>query len=256
MKIRLATLLAVVMLISVGVSNESQTSAKITGVFPVTPATGRAPRTSTLPAGYSSPVSNDPAIDEAELFDPAPSPQEARRADTARAASRRKVKDDAGPADKSKVNGKVNGTVNGKGMTWVHRFSNAQTGTVNVGCSGCDAYKGDTECSKPLPVLCIYKPTPAFPLPVGVNNSDIYNRWAGGVVATTAPVPGNTFADSAAVSAYCKAQFGNGWRVAEFHDGWGWDFQAYGGTVSAPAVPSTRFWVHINDQPAGNCWKQ
>lgn len=248
MKNRLATLLAVAMLISVGVFNELHTSAKIAGDFPRHPALERAPRTSSSRIDYSSPSASDLAINEAALFNRAPSPQEARRADNARAASQRKVKDSAGSADKSKVNG--------KGMTWVHRSSNAQTGTVNVGCSGCDAYKGDTECSKPLPVLCIYKPTPAFPLPVGLNNSSIYDKWSGGVVATTAPIAGSAFADTAAVSAYCKAQFGNGWRVAEFHDGWGWDFQAYGGTVSAPAVPSTRFWVNINDQPAGNCWKQ
>lgn len=80
-------------------------------------------------------------------------------------------------------------------------------------------------------------------------------EWSGGVVATTQPVAGDTFKDKdiTAVNAYCQAQFGNGWRVAEFHDGVYWFFQAYGGTVSAPAVPSTRFWVHINDQPDGNC---
>lgn len=141
-----------------------------------------------------------------------------------------------------------------KGMTWVHRTSNAQNGTINVGCSGCDAANGDTVCSQQLPVLCIYKPAPAFQLPVGLNNSDQYNRWSGGVVATTPPVAGSTFSNSVAVNVYCQAQFGPGWRVAEFHDGWGWNFQAYGGTVSAPTVPSTRFWVHINDQPGGNCW--
>jgi hypothetical protein len=87
-----------------------------------------------------------------------------------------------------------------------------------------------------------------------MNNSDEYNRWAGGVVATTQPIAGNTFAHSTDANAYCQSQFGPGWRAAEFHDGWGWNFQAYGGTVSAPAVPSTRFWVHINDQPNANCW--
>lgn len=142
-----------------------------------------------------------------------------------------------------------------KGMTWAHTASNAQYGTITVGCNGCDAKNGDTLCSQQLPVLCIYKPTPAFQLPVGLPVPDQNNRWAGGIVATTLPVAGNTFANSAAVSAYCQTRFGTGWRVAEFHDGWGWNFQAYGGTVSAPTVPSTRFWVHINDQKDGNCWQ-
>lgn len=140
-----------------------------------------------------------------------------------------------------------------KGMTWIHPGSNAQTGTVTVGCSGCDPYQGDTVCTQLQPLLCIYKPSVPFPLPIGVNNSDLYYQWSGGVVATTQPVAGNTFANNTAADSYCVAQFGPGWRVAEFHDGWGWNFQAYGGTVSAPAVPSTRFWVYINDQPA-NCW--
>jgi hypothetical protein len=150
-----------------------------------------------------------------------------------------------------------------KGMTWLHAISNAQTGTITVGCSNCDAYKGDTVCTQKLPLLCIYKPTTPFPLPAGVSNTDQYSQWSGGVVATTAPIAGNTFAHISAptttppgnADSYCAAQFGTGWRVAEFHDGWGWNFQAYGGTVSAPTVPSTRFWVHINDQPAANCWQ-
>ena len=144
-----------------------------------------------------------------------------------------------------------------KGLTWVHTLSNSQNGTITVGCGGtaapCDAYKGDTVCTERLPLLCIYKPNPAFQVPVGLNNTDQYNKWSGGVVATTPPVAGNSFAHRTDADKFCVTQFGAGWRVAEFHDGWGWHFQAYGGTVSAPTIPSTRFWVQINDQPA-NCW--
>lgn len=150
---------------------------------------------------------------------------------------------------------------NPKGMTWVHTLSNAQNGTVTVGCgpanAPCDAYHGDTLCTERLPLLCIYKPNPAFQVPAGVNNSDQYNRWAGGVIATTAPVSPTSWGPNprlADADKFCYAQFGSGWRTAEFHDGWGWHFQAYGGTVSAPTVPSTRFWVYINDQPTANCW--
>jgi hypothetical protein len=137
-----------------------------------------------------------------------------------------------------------------KGMTWIHSKSDATTGTITVGCSGCDAYHGDTACTDLRPVLCINKPAPPYQLPLGLNNSDQYNRWSGGVVATTPPVAGmnETAADS-----YCQKQLGPGWRAAEFHDGWGWNFQAYGGTVSAPTVPSTRVWVYINDQNDANC---
>ena len=156
-----------------------------------------------------------------------------------------------------------------KGVTWVHSASNAQTGTITVGCgssgpSPCGPIHGDTLCTQLRPLLCTYKPSPPAPpfqVPAGVNNSDQYYRWSGGVVATTQPVAGNTFSHLSAsptpsqnADAYCATQFGPGWRVAEFHDGWGWNFQAYGGTVSAPTVPSTRFWVHVNDQSDANCW--
>lgn len=108
-------------------------------------------------------------------------------------------------------------------------------------------------CTQAQPLLCIYKPLVPFQVPIDVNNGDQYYQWSGGIVATTQPVAGNTFSNNSAADAYCVAKFGASWRFAEFHDGWGWNFQAYGGTVNAPAVPSSRFWVYINDQPA-NCW--
>jgi hypothetical protein len=146
-----------------------------------------------------------------------------------------------------------------KGMTWFHTASNTTYGTITVGCgpdgpNRCDPAHGDTPCTQQLPVLCIYKPKPAFLPPVGLPIPNQYNEWSGGVVATTPPHAG-TFKDTAEVNKFCSDVFGPGWRVAEFHDGVSWNFQAYGGTVSAPTVPSTRFWLHINDQPDGNCWQ-
>ncbi len=68
----------------------------------------------------------------------------------------------------------------------------------------------------------------------------------------------------------CSSELGEGYRMAEFHDGryvigmgldmyygatWpsstsrgGWAFYAYG-----DELPETRFWLYINDQMA-NCW--
>ena len=159
------------------------------------------------------------------------------------------------------------------GMTWTHLISNAVHGTVTVGCNssvpppnGCNANSGDTVCTAARPMLCIYKPTPAFSKPPGVVSVQ-YNTWSGGLVATTAPVsiatPGLTNRTLTEANNYCVNTFGPGWRWAEFHDGWGWNFQAYGGTFSTPPTPvdrpptplvaSDRFWVRINDKPA-NCW--
>jgi hypothetical protein len=139
-----------------------------------------------------------------------------------------------------------------KGMTWERRAVNATNGTVTVGCVGganvCNPYIGDTLCSTSLPVLC-FKPS-GFPIPASVISST-YNRWSGGIVGTTAAVAASSFGGSLAnANIKCVQEFGAGWRVAEFHDGWGWNFQAYGNVGTA----ANRFWVHINDQPNGRCW--
>lgn len=145
-----------------------------------------------------------------------------------------------------------------KGMTWRLISTNSPTGTIRVGCGNneCDPRHGDTPCTSALPLLCIKKTGVGFPLPppVTVINTDKYNKWSGGIVGTTsATVPPATLA---LANALCAQQFDPEWRVAEFHDGWGWYFQAYGGL----GQPSERFWVDINDQrsttstPKGTCW--
>jgi hypothetical protein len=68
-------------------------------------------------------------------------------------------------------------------------------------------------------------------------------------------VRGDAFARRSDADAYCAAAFGQGWRVAEHHDGatsdgshGGWGFVASGRIHDA-----SRFWVAINDISA-NCW--
>ncbi|MFY9820544.1 MAG: hypothetical protein WAM82_04130 [Thermoanaerobaculia bacterium] len=142
-------------------------------------------------------------------------------------------------------------TPTSKGMTWRLDWTNLTTGTLDVGCGGeCDAYQGDTPCTTALPLLCIKKTGPGFPLPppASVDLTSIYHQWSGGVVGTTsAIVPPTTLA---AANALCAQEFGEDWRVAEFHDGWGWYFQTYGGIGNG----SSRFWVDIDDQPGATCW--
>src|SRR6476661_6657032 len=61
-----------------------------------------------------------------------------------------------------------------KGLTWKLVATNSTTGTISVGCwNGCDAYHGDTPCTTALPILCIKKTGPGFPLavPASVDNS-------------------------------------------------------------------------------------
>ncbi|CAN96522.1 hypothetical protein predicted by Glimmer/Critica [Sorangium cellulosum So ce56] len=143
----------------------------------------------------------------------------------------------------------------GKGMTWGKYATDPITGVLQVGCQpggsfDCDPFHGDTSCSTPLPVLC--KNPLALPEPATFTVSpDATHVWSGNVVATTPAVaPAAAGLNSrAAVNAYCAAEFGAGWEVAEFHDGSGWNFTAYGNVGTAP-----RFWVDINDQPDGTCW--
>lgn len=131
------------------------------------------------------------------------------------------------------------------GMTWAKTSHNATYSTDAVNCSGCNAYSGDTSCAAALPILCVLvdgAPNPGLP-------SDFYNGWARGFIYLSPSVAGTALGSVANANAICAANFGAGYRMAEFHDGaGGWGWQAYGNVGTA-----SRFWVYINDQP-GNCW--
>lgn len=157
-----------------------------------------------------------------------------------------------------------------KGMTWgVGRRLSADDALVFVSCHGrpsieghgCDAYVGDTACSRKRPLLCLavdgrVRPEGiATPASGGVMGDGFYSGWSGGRVALTPAVRGNAFARRSDADAFCAATFGPGWRVAEHHDGvtadgshGGWGFTALGHIAQ-----TSRFWVAIDDT-AANCW--
>lgn len=163
-----------------------------------------------------------------------------------------------------------------RGMTW-GSYTNAATGkgVVFVGCHGlprteqgsCDAYVGDTACSVPLPPLCLR--VDGRPRPPGLVTGrgyamppDFYAGWAQGEVKAGKPVAATQWRSQADADALCRAQFGPGWRLAEFHDAvregtgengeaashGGWNFYAAGALDT-----TTRYWVANNDT-AANCW--
>ena len=143
-----------------------------------------------------------------------------------------------------------------KGMTWGVYPAHPVTGTATVACQGtpgpdCNAYTGDHACSVALPVLCMK----ASGLPNPVPNTVDPQHWSGNVIATTPAVIPSTkpLSTLAQVNAYCGAEFGAGWVVADFHAGTGWKFGAYG-NVGQPG--KSRFWVNIKDQVNANCWSQ
>jgi hypothetical protein len=150
-----------------------------------------------------------------------------------------------------------------KGLTWGLYPADNVTGTATVSCMGapgpaCNPIAGDTPGTAMLPVLCfkaLNLPYPAQHQTASASSDASY--WSGGLIATTAPVSpvaqNWVGTGKAPVDAYCVAQFGPGWEVAEHHmgQGKGWKFGAYG-NVGKPATQ--RFWVHINNQPNGNVW--
>lgn len=138
------------------------------------------------------------------------------------------------------------------GMTWGLGIAPGAPDVSVVSCHGqpfaptrngsCDAYVGDTACSSVLPVLCLRqdgRPAPEWSL---------RENWGEGEIALAPPVPGASFDRQADADAYCRSHLGAGWRLAEHHDGGGWQLHANG-----RIAPASRFWVANNDMPA-NCW--
>ncbi|MBB4893442.1 hypothetical protein FHS39_002473 [Streptomyces olivoverticillatus] len=140
------------------------------------------------------------------------------------------------------------------GLTWA-KLADGPDGSVQVGSgASSNPYQGDTPASASLPVLCLK--ADGSPVPDGITPG-FYAGWAQGTVAASRPVRGSRLNSRNAADSVCQAEFGAGWRMAEFHDGHygpdlnatgGWTFWAYG---TLPA--NTRMWTAINDQRA-NPW--
>lgn len=129
----------------------------------------------------------------------------------------------------------------------------AVTGIVKLRCGStdngytCNPYQGDMACHIKLPVLC-FKDI-AAPAPAQLKEAQY---WSGGVVVPTPKIAASQFENIKAVNAYCRAEFGKGWRVASFHDGGGWGISAYGSVGD----PKQRVWIDIKDKKNGTCWSR
>jgi hypothetical protein len=140
-----------------------------------------------------------------------------------------------------------------KGLTFGLYPRHAVSGIATAACQGqpgpdCNPQQGDQFCTTALPVLCM-KPSG---LQNPTSNTVDPQHWSGNVIATTPAVSPTSmgWAHKSQVNAYCVAQFGAGWVVADFHAGGGWKFGAYGNVGDA----NKRSWVNIKDQANGNCW--
>jgi hypothetical protein len=141
-----------------------------------------------------------------------------------------------------------------KGMTWT-LFDDSEeiAGYSHVGChanpeSSCDQFLGDTMCTEKLPVLCIEKSTS-----VSIGSTSKGPAHSLGNIQVTDAVEGTSLTSSAAADQICKTEFGDAWRMAEWHDSHGFNDKQLWGKGEVPSA--TRFWVHIDDQPA-NCWNK
>lgn len=135
------------------------------------------------------------------------------------------------------------------GMTWSKLSHDSNYSVDHVGCDGCNPYSGDTDCSTPMPILCVKEDGSQNP---GVY-ADFYNGWIGGHLGLTEAIAGSSIADLADADSRCEARFGPGYHMAEFHHSWGgWSWQAFG-NIGVTGGFNPRFWVYINDQPA-NCF--
>jgi hypothetical protein len=120
---------------------------------------------------------------------------------------------------------------------------------------GCDAERGDTACSRALPVLCIKEPerrarTPAVvdansgrltPPPVG----------EGPQLGASPALRGDSLASQQSGTQACVRALGSGWRMVSYQDSVAWTTAPHRHTSLAQATG--RFWVAVGEAP-GNCW--
>lgn len=147
-------------------------------------------------------------------------------------------------------------------MTWIianhkHSEDNQHHYALVASDQTTNPYTGDTPISEDLPILCIKKAElvkPTFINPTQTPGGAWRQTWSGGYIGFTDPISGKELTSLSIANQICSNKFGDGYRMAEFHDGdpslWaGWDF--WGELISE--IPSSRFWVSINDQ-SSNPW--
>jgi len=121
---------------------------------------------------------------------------------------------------------------------------------------GCDAQRGDTACTRALPVLC-FKPAERR-----ARASVVFDARSGRITMPPAAgggpqlgaspaLRGESLASQQSGTQACEQALGAGWRMASLQDSPSWGPQAPRDDSLANA--SGRFWVATSDQPA-NCW--
>lgn len=120
---------------------------------------------------------------------------------------------------------------------------------------GCDAERGDTVCSRALPVLCVKSPERRARTPVAVDATTgrVTAPPAGeGLLLGASPaLRGDSLASQQSGTQACERALGSGWRMVSYQDSTRW--------TTAPrrhdslTQTTGRVWVAVGDAP-GNCW--
>lgn len=138
-------------------------------------------------------------------------------------------------------------TTTGRALTWAVAANETNSDYVRVMTwKGRGAHYGDTLVTNKLPVLCFHRTGESEPPGLHAYYPAETNSWSRGDYAASREVVGASLISLASANAVCSAQFGTGWRMAEFHDAWGW--YAWGATKNLG-----RAWV-ANDQTNANPW--
>lgn len=120
---------------------------------------------------------------------------------------------------------------------------------------GCDAERGDTACSRALPVLCIKTPErrPRTPVVVDANSGRITAPPAseGLLLGASPALRGDSLASQQSGTHACERALGSGWRMVSYQDSTSWTTAPHRHDSLAQATG--RFWVAVGDAP-GNCW--
>ena len=107
----------------------------------------------------------------------------------------------------------------GKGFTYGWYGHDPVLGVDQVGIAGTgNPFTGDTKCTAKRPVLCVNVDGSSRPPYAVAPGQEFYQGWLEGHHATTAPVAGSALTSAANGDSRCVANFGAGWRMAEFHD--------------------------------------
>jgi hypothetical protein len=118
---------------------------------------------------------------------------------------------------------------------------------------GCDAQRGDTACSRALPVLRFRQAQRGKAAAAAAPGATVGALPAGSAprLGASAALRGDTLLSQQSGTQACTAALGAGWRMACANDSNAWSDRA--GRHASLASASGRYWV-ATKEPAGNCW--